>query len=99
MRDDPETAEALHVLDHVPRFAAKRIRRGRHADGDVVAALCAQLYSVDDEHPGAILWSVCFPRAIAVVGKDDEVQTCASRSGGDLINRARSIRTIGVNVK
>ena len=55
MRDDAEAAEAPHVFDDVTRFAAKWIRRLRHADRDVMAALGAQLDPVNDENARAVL--------------------------------------------
>ena len=38
------------------------------------------------------------PRAVAVVGDDDELQSGARRRGGDVIDRAGTIRTPGVDV-
>jgi len=88
MGDHAESAEPLHVFDDVARFPAQWIRRLRKADGDVMAALRAQLDPIEDEHAGTILWRVGLARAVAVIGEDDEVQTGAGGSRGHLVGRA-----------
>ena len=95
----PNPPRRLHVVDDVARFAAQRIRRLWKSDGDVVARLRAQLDGVDDEHAGSVLRRVRRARAVAVIGKDDEVQAGACRGRSHVVWRSGSVGAIGVDVK
>src|SRR6185503_15431295 len=49
MRADAEAADALHILHHVARVAAEWVRRRRHVEGDVMAAVGADFDAVEAE--------------------------------------------------
>ncbi len=99
MCHDAEAPKAPHVFDDITRLAPQRERRLRKPDRDVVPPLRAQFDGVDDENPGSELRRVCPARTVAVIGQDDELQSCAGRGGRNLVWRAGAVGTIRVNVK
>ena len=72
MRDDAESAEPADVGDDVDGVAGQAIRGLPQAERDVVAVRGADLDTVDDQHAGAIGRREHRPRAVAVIGEDDE---------------------------
>ena len=99
MRGDAEPAEPADVLDDVARLAAERIRRGRHVERDVVAAVGADLDAVEAQDAGAIGRRIGRARAVAVIGEDDELQAGAGGRRGDLVGRAPAVGSVGVDVE
>ena len=99
MRGDAESAEPPHVLDDVARLAAERIRRRRHVERDVVAAVRADLDAVEAQHARSIRRRIGRARRVAVVGEDDELQAGARGGRGDLVGAAQAVGSIGVDVE
>ena len=94
-----EAAEARHVLDHVARVAANRVRRLRHADGQVVPGAGADLHAVEHEDARAVAGRLGQSRAVAVVGEDHELQAGPRGGGGDLVDRAVTVGPVRVHVE
>ena len=99
MRGDAESAEPADVFDDVARLAGERIRRRRHVERDVVAAVGADLDAVEAQHAGPIRRRIGRARAVAVVGEDDELQAGAGGSGRDLVGPAQAVGSVGVDVE
>jgi hypothetical protein len=98
MRRHPEAAQPADVVDDVARFTGQRIRGLGQADRHVVAAARADLDAVETQHAVAIDRRIGRPGGIAVVGEHDERKTRSRGGGGDRFWRARSVRSIGVDV-
>src|SRR5580765_6176725 len=94
-----ESAEPVDIFYDVARVAAKRRWRGRHAECDVVPAACADLDGVDAQDARPIHGRIGYPRAVAVVRQDDELQTSPCRRGRDLLRRKAAVRPIRVNMQ
>ena len=99
MRGDAEAAEPLDVVDDIARLAAKRIRRGRHVDGDVVTAACADFCRVEAQHALAIHRRIQRTSRVAVVGEHDELEAGPRGGMRDLAGCAAAVRPHGVDVK
>src|SRR5262245_58907461 len=99
MSDDAEAAEASHVFHHIPRLSAQRIGRSRQTYRNVMAAFGAELDRIDQENPRAVSRRIWLPRAITMIGQDDELQPGPPGSGGHVFGRSGPIRTVRVNVK
>ena len=98
MRRDPEPAEPRHILDDGVSRPAERIRRARHVERDVVSFVCADLHRIEAQHALDIFGRVRRPRAVAVVGQDDEFQTGACRRVRDRRLVAYAVRSRRVDV-
>ena len=99
MRGDAKPAQTSNVLDHVSRFSAERIWRGRHGEHDVVAARGADLHAVQAQDSGAIRRRIRLARRVAVVGEHDELQPGARGRGRNLVGSAAAVRSVRVDVK
>ena len=98
MGGDAEAAQPLHVLDHVARLAAERVRRLREAERDVVPLRGADLDGVEAQDAGSIRGRIRRARAVAMVGEDDEIQPGPRGGRGHVLRRTRSVGVDGVDV-
>ena len=88
MGSNPEPAEAVNVLDHIPGLPGERVRSGRHIEGQKVSAARADLYAVQTQHTGTIRWWIQRPRRVAVIGEHEKLETGSTGGGGDRIRGA-----------
>src|SRR5690348_7188957 len=98
MGRNAEAAETPDVLDHSSRFAAERIRRCCHIEGDVVAATRADLDTVEAENAVPILRRIRPTSAVAMIGQDDEGESRVCGCGGYSVLVGRTVRARRVNM-
>ena len=99
MGRNAKAAEASNIGDDPCAVPTQRIRRWPRAHRNVVPAVGTDLDAVDAQHTVDVLGTIRRPRAIAMIGEDDEAQTgrARGRSHGRLV--ADAVRSRRVHVK
>src|SRR4029450_7389458 len=98
MRGDGHSTQARDVLDDVTRFASQRVLRAWETECYDVTTRGADLDGVNAQHTAPIRRRIRLASAVTVIGEDHEVESGSRRRTGDVIDRARPIRTSCVNV-
>jgi hypothetical protein len=99
MGRNAKPAEPSNICDNPRAVPTQRIRRWPRANRNVVPAVGADLDTVNAQHAVDVLGTIRRPRAVAMIGEDDEVQTGRPRGRryGRLV--ADAVRSRRVHVK
>ncbi len=99
MGRDAEPAEPLDVFDNVLCIPAQGIRGCRHIEGNVVAAVGADLDSVEAQHPVQVGRRIRRPRRVAMIGDDDELKSGARGGRRNRVAIADAVGARTMNVE
>jgi hypothetical protein len=98
MRGDAESTKPRNILDNRSRFTAERVWCSRHAEGDVMSAVRADLDTIDAQDAIEVGRSFGRASAVAMISEDHELQTRRGRSRSNTRAVPCAIRAAGVHV-
>ena len=98
MRREPESTQPVDVVDHIARVAGEAVRRLANAERDVMAIRSADLDRIDDKNTIDVPRRIGCSKAVAVVGEDDKVESCAVGRSCHIVRGSRAIRTRRVDM-